>query len=91
MRTLGIQLNRDTIDGINEELAYTETLHEKGRADGIDYGTEGQLLTLKVYTDKAIAAWVNNPSPEQALHELRKVAAIAARALIRDGCPRRVR
>lgn len=84
-----IQLTPEVIEALNEELAYTGTLVTQGRADQYNYGVEGQLLTLKEYTDRAISAWVNNPGQEQSLHELRKCAAIAIRALVVAGCPRR--
>ncbi len=79
----------EVIEAINDELAYIGTLNKQNRSDGIHHGTEGQLLTLKAYTDKAIAAWVSNPSSDQALHELRKCAAIAIRALLTESCPKR--
>lgn len=82
-------LTDEVVDAINEELEYTSTLQDQGRADKADYGVEGQLLTLKHYTDKAISEWVMNPGSHEALHELRKCASIAVRALITHGCPRR--
>ena len=85
-----MELTPEVIDAINEELAYIATLNDQGRSDGIHHGTEGQLLTLNVYARKAVEAWVMNPSEEQALHELRKCAAIAIRALLTESCPRRM-
>ncbi len=89
MEKAGIQLTTEVISAINGELAYTETLQDQGRADATDYGTEGQLITLKVYTDEALVAWTKNASSEQARDAMRKVAAIAIRALVMYGCPRR--
>ncbi len=89
MDTRVLQITTEVVTAINEELAYTATLQEQGRSDAVHYGTEGQLLTLNTYARKAIDAWVNNPSDEQALHQLRKCAAIAVRALLTEGCPRR--
>lgn len=86
-----LQLIPEVIDAINEELEYVSTLSDIGRADAEDYGVEGQLLALKVYTDLAIEAWVNNSGPDQSLDVLRKCAAIAIRALVTHGCPRRVK
>jgi len=80
----------EVIDAINEELSYIATLNDQERSDDTHHGTEGQLLTLKVYCDKAIAAWVSNPGDDEALEQLRKCAAIAVRALITERCPRRV-
>lgn len=89
MQKLKIQLTLEVIDAINSELAYAGTLQDQGRADADEYGVEGQLITLSTYTRRALDAWTNNASDEQAKHELRKVAAIAIRALILNGCPRR--
>ena len=89
MNTQKMQLTPLVIDRIDEELEYIATLNEQGRSDGLHHGTAGQLLTLEVYARKAREAWVNNPSDTQALHELRKCAAIAIRALLTEGCPQR--
>lgn len=90
MKNTELKLTPEVIEAINEELAYTAGLQTQGRADSVDYGVEGQLVTLSTYTRKAIDAWTNNAGNEQSLHELRKVAAIAIRALLTAGCPRRV-
>lgn len=84
-----VELSPTVIDAINGELKYQATLPEQGRSDSLDHGVEGRLLTLDVYTRKAIEAWVENPGTDEALHGLRKVAAIAVRALEQYGCPRR--
>lgn len=89
MLTDEIQMTPRVIDAINGELAYQSNLHRKGRADATDHGVAGQLLTLVVYTFEACVAWVKNSGEEPALGALRKVAAIAIRALERYGCPRR--
>ena len=89
MDTRVLRMTTEVIDAIDEELEYVATLVSLGRSDAIDHGVEGQLLTLSTYTRKAVDAWVNNRSSDQALHELRKCAAIAVRALIIAGCPRR--
>jgi len=73
------------INAINDELHYISTLNAQARSDETHHGTTGQLLTLKVYVDKAIAAWVLNPGDSAALDELRKCAAIAVRAMITEG------
>lgn len=84
-----IELTPEVISAINEELAYQSTLNESGRADAADHGVAGQIVTLSVYTHEAELAWVKNAGDEKALDALRKVAAIAIRALIQYGCPRR--
>ncbi len=73
------------ISAINDELHYVSTLNTQGRSDETHHGITGQLLTLKVYVDKALAAWVLNPGDEAALHELRKCAAVAVRAMVTEG------
>ncbi len=88
MDTRILKLTDEVIDAVNEELAYTATLVEQGRSDGVHHGLKGQLLTLSVYTRRAVDAWVNLRE-DQALHELRKCAPIAIRALLTEGCPRR--
>lgn len=82
-------MSPDVIAAINEELAYQSTLPGSGRADALEHGVAGQLVTLGVYTRKAAEAWVMNAGDTAALNALRKVAAIAIRALEQYGCPRR--
>lgn len=89
MLTDYMEMSLEVIRAINDELHYQSTLTNQDRADNIDHGVEGRLVTLAVYTRKAEEAWVNNPGEEKALHELRKVAAIAIRALEQYGCPKR--
>ncbi len=89
MDTRVMELTPEVISAINDELAYVATLSEQGRSDTVHYGTAGQLLTLSTYTQRAIDAWTENPGNDGALHNLRKVAAIAVRALLTEGCPRR--
>lgn len=84
-----IELTPEVIEAINEELTYQSTLQGSGRADAREHGVEGQLVTLNVYTQEAMVAWTKCAGDEAALNSLRKVAAIAARALIQYGCPRR--
>jgi hypothetical protein len=85
-----IFITPEVLDAINDELAYQTTLAGSGRADAEDHGVAGQLVTLKVYTDEALIAWTKNPGDEAALNALRKVAAIAIRALVQYGCPKRI-
>ena len=85
-----VELTPRVIRVINEELAYTATLSAQGRSDKVYYGVAGQILTLQSYARRANAVWVQNPGNNDALHELRKCASIAIRALILEGCPQRV-
>lgn len=89
MNITPVKLTPEVIQAIDEELAYTASLPEEGRADHKDHGIEGQIVTLSTYTRQAQDAWTKNSGEEPALHELRKCAAIALRALILYGCPRR--
>lgn len=89
MKQAGIRLTKPIIEAINEELEYQESLTAANRADAEDHGVAGQLVTLSVYANKANEAWVNNAGCDPALDQLRKVAAIAIRALEMYGCPRR--
>lgn len=82
-------ITNDIINAIDDELEYIGTLNDQGRSDGEHHGIAGQLLTLKHYTDRAMALWVMNRGSDDALHELRKCAAIAIRALLTEGCPKR--
>ena len=86
-----LEMTPYVVSALNEELAYQATLPGSDRADAIEHGVAGQLVALKVYADKAMTAWVNSPGDEEALCNLRKVAAIAVRALVHYGCPRRGR
>lgn len=85
-----IQMSDGVIEALNEELAYQSTLPDSGRADAVDHGVAGQLVTLQVYTNEALVAWTKTKGDAAALHALRKVAAIAIRALEEHGCPRRI-
>lgn len=84
-----LAITQEVIDGVNGELSYQSILQDSGRADAREHGVEGQLVTLKVYADEAMVAWVKNPGDDAALDALRKVAAIAIRPLIQYGCPPR--
>ena len=89
MDTRTIKVSQDTVDAINGELEYISTLSQQDRSDEVHYGTVGQIATLQTYARKALDAWVMNPGNDSTLHELRKCAAIAIRALETEGCPRR--
>lgn len=85
-----IQLTPEVIAALNEELAYQNKMAGGKRADAKDNGVCGQVLALETYAAKARDAWTLNKGDAAALSELRKCAAIAIRALVRHGCPRRV-
>lgn len=89
IRCKPLSQRKDVIEAIDGELEYQSTLMDRDRADYTDNGVAGQLVTLQDYTSRAMAAWTQNAGDEQALDVLRKCAAIAVRALICYGCPRR--
>lgn len=89
MKNTLLKLTPEVIAAIDEELSYMASLQDLGRADAEDHGVPGQIVTLATYARKAQDAWVNNAGEQQSLHELRKVATIAIRALLLHGCPRR--
>ena len=89
MLTAPITITPEVIDALNGELAYQASLHSRGKADELDHGIAGQLVTLSVYAREAESAWAKGETDEAALDAMRKVAAIAVRALVLYGCPKR--
>jgi hypothetical protein len=89
MRDSAVRLTPRVIAAINGELRYQSSLPDSGRADRTDHGVAGQLVTLEDYTRKATTAWVQSNGDQEALNALRKIAAIACRALVLYGCPTR--
>jgi len=71
---------------IGNELHYQEA---RAKRDNWDHknvpSVEGEILMIEEYVAKARAAYTNNAGNEQALHELRKVAAMCVRAMINHG------
>lgn len=82
-----IEMSDSVIAAINQELAYQATLEGLARADAVDHGVAGQLVTLKHYIDIAFEDWTKTAGDTQCLNTLRKVAATAIRALEQYGCP----
>ncbi len=89
MKNRNVNISVRVMNAIDEELAYIDSMEDSDRADGDDNGLPGQLVTLDTYSRRALDAWTNNRGDIPALHELRKVAAIAIRALELYGVPRR--
>jgi hypothetical protein len=90
MDTVNVQLTPSVIEALNEELAHQNRMAGTSRADAKDNGVQGQILTLEDQVMIARGAYVYH-SGDRALHELRKCAALAIRALVLYGCPRRLR
>jgi hypothetical protein len=86
-----IFMTEKVIGAINGELEYQNKMAGTDRANEEDNGLSGQIVTLGTYADKARDAWTLSNGNETALHELRKVAAICVRALVRFGCPLRAK
>lgn len=59
------------------------------RSDGVDRTVGDYLTMLDCYLRKAKDQWTNNPGNLEALHEIRKVAAIAVRCMEEHGAPSR--
>jgi hypothetical protein len=78
----------DVVGAIDDELRYQNNL-PACRADDLDHGVSGQLVTLQALGIKANEAWYSNHGEEEALDIIRKIAATAVRALILYGCPKR--
>lgn len=83
-------MTQEVVDCINLELEYQNQMVGTDRADTKDHGLPGQILTLQTYARRANDAWTNNGGEMQALHEIRKCAAIAVRAMVRFGCVNRI-
>ena len=78
---MSIQMSQDVIEAINGELKYQFAPGSLGEVDAWDHGVAGQLVILDVYVQEAKVAWVKNQGDQSALDSLRKVAAIAIRAI----------
>lgn len=75
----------DVIDG---ERDYQNSLGPD-RTDGTDRTVGDYLTMFEHYRKKAVYDWASNPSNEQALHQIRKLAAIAVRCMEEHGAPER--
>ncbi len=75
---------------IDGERDYQDALGAN-RTDGSAHTVGDYLTMLDTYLRRAQDDWTGNPGNEQALDELRKVAAIAVRCLEEHGAPPRVK
>lgn len=89
MDTNQTQLTPEVIAALNEELAYQNRMAGTPRASTRDNGVCGQVLTLVALTNETAQTWQKTPGDEATLNMLRKCAAVAIRALVNYGCPRR--
>jgi hypothetical protein len=60
-----------------------------GRTDGRDKSVGDHLTLIRVYSAKADAAYSENPGDLPAIHEIRKIAALAVRCMEDHGAPAR--
>lgn len=89
MDTRSIYLTQEVTDAINGELHYQNQMGGTARADEVDNGYAGQLLTMEEYLQLARQLWVRSSGNVASLDVLRKVVATGVRALVRFGCPQR--
>ncbi len=76
---------------IDTEREYQDNL-TPARREKREMVTGEELVLLREYVDRAFANWTNTPgvNPVTTLHDLRKIAAIAVRAMENHGAPPRV-
>lgn len=71
---------------IDEERDYQDSLcKDTFRHSESDRSVPAELLMLKVYIDKASEDWTKNHGDIPALHQVRKIAALAVRCLENHG------
>lgn len=75
---------QDAQNAIRNELWYQDTLPRR-TLDSEAQDVPGYLTLLRVYLREAEEAWARNPGDVLALHSLRKIAAIAVRAMVHCG------
>lgn len=84
------QIRDSAYSAIDSELKYQVVSSCGGKTDHERNKTAGDYLTLiRVYSAKADAAYSNNPGDAQALHEIRKLAAICVDCMENLGILRR--
>lgn len=80
---------REVYRVINGERAYQDSLGPDRRLDKGPRKIGEYLTLLREYLDKATGKWVDLAGDVAALHEVRKVAALAVACLEENGCPGR--
>lgn len=83
--------SRDEVyTAIDSERAYQNALGADRREPReINHSVGDYLTMLKVYVDKALVAWTDNPGTDAAMNTIRKVTAIGVRAMEEHGAPPR--
>lgn len=75
---------------IDSEREYQNTLGPDRRAANENKFSVGEwLVMMKVYVDKALVAWTDNPGTDAAMNAIRKVSAIGVAAMEEHGAPKR--
>lgn len=84
----------DVYDAIDSERAYQEKLAEvRGwqESQRVPAQSVGDFLTLlSTYTRRAQDDWTDHCGHQEALHQVRKIAAIAVRCMEEHGAPCRI-
>lgn len=78
-----IDTERDYQDALGEDRCEFEQNRMRNHSVG------DHLVMLKVYVDRALLAWTDNPGDAKALDVVRKVAGIAVRCMEYHGAPER--
>ena len=84
-----IQMTANVVLAINGELRYQNKMAGSVRANDVDNGLAGQLLTMEDSLQSCRAMWTRSSGNLLCLDDLRKVVATGVRALERFGCPHR--
>ena len=91
------ELFNTVVSKLRDERCYQNTIVSAyfalpGRKEAATDATRSvpaEILMMSEYLDKARKAWTHEIDDEAALHEIRKVAAMAIRCLENHGCPER--
>ena len=75
------------LEAIKSELRYQDNLSRRLNDEAKD--VPGFLTLLRRYLRRAEDAWADNPGTVEAQHEVRKIAAIAVRAMVYTGVKER--
>jgi len=70
---------------VMEEREYQDAQQEGGRFQVAVHSVGAELTLMKVYMDKALAAFANNFGDAPALHAIRKVVALGVRCMENHG------
>lgn len=84
-------LRAEVFEAISSERDYQNALGPDRRAANENQFSVGEwLVMMKVYVDKALVAWTDNPGIDAAMNAIRKVSAIGVAAMEEHGAPHRI-